>query len=195
LQLAGRRGKIIFWNKIQLGKNVRDSYTKLASKCNQKMWPRNFVDRKPKTASRKRLLKDGRMTRQDLQRSKARQRGVVTVEFAVLLPLLVVFLVGIVEFGHVWYLRHALTNASREGARYAVAYRVNSSGQRLIPSKEQVAAWVQERIGAGWWEFYDVELEDYPPNSTASGAPVTVTLTANQNDFLLLGALLQYPGA
>ena len=44
------------------------------------------------------------------------------MEFVILFPLFMLILVGIVEFGHLFYVRHTLTNASREGARAAVVY-------------------------------------------------------------------------
>ena len=44
------------------------------------------------------------------------------MEFVILFPLFLLIIVGIVEFGHLFYVRHTLTNASREGARAAVVY-------------------------------------------------------------------------
>ncbi len=48
------------------------------------------------------------------------QEGAGLVEFAVLAPLLVVLLFGLLEFGQSLYAKEVLTNASREGARYVV---------------------------------------------------------------------------
>lgn len=42
------------------------------------------------------------------------------MEFAVVLPLLLVLLFGIIEFGWVFMVRQTLTNAAREGCRAAV---------------------------------------------------------------------------
>jgi Flp pilus assembly protein TadG len=44
-------------------------------------------------------------------------RGAVAVEFALVLPVLLLALVGIVEFGRVFNAQIVLTNAAREGAR------------------------------------------------------------------------------
>lgn len=41
------------------------------------------------------------------------------VELALLLPLLLLILFGMVEFGRAWYVTNTLTNAAREGARRA----------------------------------------------------------------------------
>src|SRR3712207_6589249 len=47
------------------------------------------------------------------------ERGAVVVEFAVVLPLLVLFVFGIVEFGRAYNARLELVSAVREGARAA----------------------------------------------------------------------------
>ena len=45
-------------------------------------------------------------------------RGAAIVEFAVVSPLLVLLLVGTIDFGRVFYTAMALTNAARAGAQY-----------------------------------------------------------------------------
>ena len=45
-------------------------------------------------------------------------RGAVAVEFALILPILVMILFGIIEFGFVLAQKAALSSAVREGARY-----------------------------------------------------------------------------
>lgn len=47
-------------------------------------------------------------------------RGQALVEFALLLPLVMLLLIGIVEFGRAWQAKQTLTDAAREGARLAV---------------------------------------------------------------------------
>ncbi|TFD19264.1 TadE/TadG family type IV pilus assembly protein [Cryobacterium sp. TMS1-13-1] len=48
----------------------------------------------------------------------AGERGAVAVEFALLLPVLVLLVFGIFEFGRVYNAQISITNAAREGARY-----------------------------------------------------------------------------
>jgi len=48
------------------------------------------------------------------------QNGATVVEFAIILPLLIVFLFGIIEFSLLLYNKQVITNASREGARAGV---------------------------------------------------------------------------
>jgi Flp pilus assembly protein TadG len=61
------------------------------------------------------------------------QHGGVAVEFAILAPIFILLLFGIVDFGHAWYMQHEITSASREGARYATRYQTTSLGIRIIP--------------------------------------------------------------
>ena len=62
-------------------------------------------------------------------------RGAAAVELAVVLPLLLTLVFGIIEFGWVFMVRETLTNSSREGCRVAV----------LQGSTEQD---IQERVDA-----------------------------------------------
>lgn len=53
-----------------------------------------------------------------IRRGKKRQRrGAVAVEMAVVTPLMLTMLFGIIEFGWVFSVRHTMINAAREGAR------------------------------------------------------------------------------
>jgi Flp pilus assembly protein TadG len=56
------------------------------------------------------------------------QKGAAAVEFAIVLPLLVIMLFGIIEFGLILYDKAVVTNASREGARAGIVYRTTASG-------------------------------------------------------------------
>jgi Flp pilus assembly protein TadG len=51
------------------------------------------------------------------------QKGAAAVEFAIIAPLLFVFLFGIVEFGLLLYNKAVITNACREAARDAIVLR------------------------------------------------------------------------
>ena len=48
------------------------------------------------------------------------QKGASAVEFAIILPVLVLILFGTVEFGLLLYNQQVITNASREGARAGI---------------------------------------------------------------------------
>jgi Flp pilus assembly protein TadG len=48
------------------------------------------------------------------------ESGVMTIEFMFLFPFFLLILVGLMEFGHLFNVRHSITNATREAARSAV---------------------------------------------------------------------------
>lgn len=57
-------------------------------------------------------------------------RGVAAVEFALVMPLLVVILLGLWEVGRLVQLQQILSNAAREGARLAAqSQTINSTGE------------------------------------------------------------------
>jgi Flp pilus assembly protein TadG len=60
------------------------------------------------------------------------------MEFAVSLPLLVVLVVGIFDFGGAFNLKQELNNAAREGARFAASQPSNDLTQGLPPSVSAV---------------------------------------------------------
>jgi Flp pilus assembly protein TadG len=69
------------------------------------------------------------------------ESGAAAVEFALVLPLLAVLLFGIFEFGRVWHVNHAITDAAREGARRAVV-RDGQVKQTTVPDV------IQARLGS-----------------------------------------------
>jgi len=67
----------------------------------------------------------------------ASQKGVAAVEFALILPLLVMITFGIIELGIFVYDKQIITNASREGARAGIVAslpRVPATGDNSIES-------------------------------------------------------------
>ena len=52
------------------------------------------------------------------------QSGASAVEFALILPILLLLVFGIIEMGFALFDKAMITNASREGARTGISYRV-----------------------------------------------------------------------
>ena len=84
--------------------------------------------------------------------------GAAMVEFAIGCTVLIMLLLGIVEFGFLYYQKQVVTNASREAARYAVTYRTKTDGTRLAPKNftnptitEVVNTYCTGRIPTGSW--------------------------------------------
>ncbi len=88
-----------------------------------------------------------------------RNQGIATLEFVIVLPILLLLIFGIIEFGFAWYSQILLTNASREGARFGTLY---TTVERDDPNGE-VTTYVQQVLSA----------VDYPGtinNITCTGA-------------------------
>ncbi|MFC5265090.1 TadE/TadG family type IV pilus assembly protein [Kribbella qitaiheensis] len=56
-------------------------------------------------------------------------RGATAVEFALLLPLLLLIVMGIIDFGRMLNAQETLTNAAREGARLVALGQPNVAGR------------------------------------------------------------------
>lgn len=107
-----------------------------------------------------------RLTRKGLRRYPRKRRGATLVEFAVVLPLLLAILMGIVEFGWVFMVRQTLTNAAREGCRTAVL---------KASTEEDVATRVREVMDPLGYEEGTVWSFDATPITNETQ---TVTVTA-----------------
>ena len=66
------------------------------------------------------------------------QRGAAGLEFALVFPLLLLVVFGIIEFATIFYNKAVLTNASREGARVGVLYRTDADKNRLDPDPTEI---------------------------------------------------------
>jgi len=59
-----------------------------------------------------------------VQNTRRSESGASAVEFALLLPVLMMILFGVIEFGMALYRQSILTNASREGARLGIVQSI-----------------------------------------------------------------------
>jgi Flp pilus assembly protein TadG len=105
------------------------------------------------------------------------ERGAALVEFALVLPLLLVVIAGVVDFGFLFQRYEVVTNAAREGARLASLPSYN--GQTAL-IRAHVRNYVQQGLALS-----TAALNATVPN-TAAGVDITnVTLsyTANGNTY------------
>lgn len=63
------------------------------------------------------------------------EKGQAMVEFALLLPILLILLLGIIDFGWLFYNQLALNNSCREGARFAVVNTGKQNRAELIEDR------------------------------------------------------------
>jgi Flp pilus assembly protein TadG len=61
-------------------------------------------------------------------RGSARRPAAAVIEFAVVVPVLLIFVLGIIEYGRMLMVAQVTTNGSREGARYAVQADTTPAG-------------------------------------------------------------------
>lgn len=59
---------------------------------------------------------------------RARQRGGALVEFAITLPLFMLMIVGMLEYGYYFYIANSATAAAREGARQCTLVSLGACG-------------------------------------------------------------------
>jgi len=61
------------------------------------------------------------------QRRRQRQRGTTVVEFALVFPLFMTVLFGVIEYGWIFYQRFNIANAVRDGVRQGVTVAKEAS--------------------------------------------------------------------
>ena len=117
------------------------------------------------------------------------QKGAAMVEFAIVLPLLLIMVFGIIEFGLILYDKAMITNASREGARAGIVY-VDSSGGGSCLDQEQIGQVVNNYCANHLISFGGDPENPTVPDTVAvgncvTGTPLSVTVTYNYG-FLVL---------
>jgi Flp pilus assembly protein TadG len=127
---------------------------------------------------------------------KREERGAALVEFALALPLLLVVLAGIVDFGFAFQRYEVITNAAREGARLATL----PGYQDATLVENRVRQYVQQGlavntttldiampVGNVTTQFVPVSVSTGTGNVDVDTAIVTVNYSHN---FLLLGPVM-----
>ena len=110
------------------------------------------------------------------------QNGAALVEFAIVLPLLLTLIFGMIEFSIMLYDKAMLTNATREGARLGILFRTDpipDTGIGSIPGT--VGGYLNNNLislgGASNWETVGQTVVSGTCTAAGAGAPLTVTLT------------------
>lgn len=103
------------------------------------------------------------------------ESGQGLVELGFLVPLLVLALVAVVDFGRIFMVRHVLTNASREGARLAVLDNQDS---------DQVQAEVKRYLSGAGLDASKARITINGLNASA-GQPVLVSVDYSVDSLFL----------
>lgn len=114
-----------------------------------------------------------------------KEDGQAMVEFALILPVFLLILCGILDFGWLFYNQLSLNNACREGARYAVVNTAEDAGtQAIINHIENSTTTVFANDGVR------IEVEYSSPSDPTAG-DVTVNMEADISFFTpVLSAVL-----
>lgn len=159
-----------------------------------------------------RMDKDGWVVmKKEVQAHSRRETAQGMVEFALILPLLLVLFLGVIEVGRLLFIYSSVTTASREAARYGsaagdiggyIAHYQDCAGIRAAARRMGYLAGIQD---------IDIEIEyDEGPESTtyascpvgelgpspsevALGDRITVQVEANYQPMVLLVNLPAFP--
>ncbi|MHB8642640.1 MAG: TadE/TadG family type IV pilus assembly protein [Gaiellaceae bacterium] len=99
----------------------------------------------------------------------ASERGQAMVELALLLPMLLVLVLAIVQFGIIFNNYETMTDATRVGARQAILLRLNGG----LPSSAETVV----RNAAASLNQTNLKVTIAAPSWTTPGTDVTVTAT------------------
>lgn len=115
-----------------------------------------------------------------------RKRGAALVEFAVVTPVLLAILFGIMEFGQLFRVRQTAQHAAREGCRMAV---LQSTAKPYSASSSPVYQRISEIMTAGGVAFSGGMLSI--TEDTAGNPTVSVTITVPYSDVSITGFIGQ----
>jgi Flp pilus assembly protein TadG len=129
------------------------------------------------------------------------QRGASAIEFAIVLPLLLLITFGIIEFSLILYDKAMITNACREGARQGIIYRTNAAGTYTPLTAAEVEAVVNSYLNYGGslrlisLGSSGVPVTTVTPGTASTGEPVLRVSVAYTYTFLVLPDLSTFfPG-
>jgi len=134
----------------------------------------------------------------DPKRGLRSERGAIAVELAILLPVFLLLVFGIMDFGHAFYMKQMVSNASREGARYGTRYTTDTTGNHLIPNafNPSITTWVTSEYSP--LLPTDASLQVTPGGagytSGTAGADLSVAVTATKH-WWVVGSLIPGLGA
>lgn len=119
----------------------------------------------------------------------SRKEGTVSVEMVLLFPVFALIVVSILEFGHLWMVRHTLTIATREGARAAVVYFPSETrvADAQALAQQRVTDYLQDRTNWVPGTDFTVPTPSYEPNPETGGVVGgTLTVRAQTTNALLV---------
>lgn len=77
------------------------------------------------------------------QNKRAQRRGITSVEFALIIPVLMVMIMGIVEMGTMFHSWLTLQKAAQSGARFAATGQGEEEGTRIAQIQQVTGNWLE----------------------------------------------------
>jgi len=111
------------------------------------------------------------------------KRGQSAVEFAIILPLLMLILFGVLDLGRVFFAAITIANAARAGARYAAQHPTDTNGTKAVAQAEAQ--------GQGITIYGPTAVSVTCPQGCGSNQPIQVTVTYSVT--LMMGFVLPSP--
>jgi Flp pilus assembly protein TadG len=105
-----------------------------------------------------------------MERRTTGSKGQGLVEFALVLPLLLIVAVGVLDLGRIFFVLITVSNASREGARY-LSFNPDDIAYAGDPFHDTKAAAVQEASGS---------IITLTPANVVPSCSATITIDGNQ---------------
>jgi len=119
------------------------------------------------------------------------RRGQSLVEFALVVPILLLMLVGIIEFGRAWNMSQSVTYAARQGARVAAV--LNVQGLSDNEARDSVVAEVTNVLAGS--NIACSGCVETPISGLNGGANTPVTVRVGvPYQFMLLGPMMALAG-
>jgi Flp pilus assembly protein TadG len=116
-----------------------------------------------------------------------KERGATIVEAAIVLLMLITLVFAAFDFGRAYNVYQVMTNAAREGARYAVA---PNAGTSTLPTQDQIKARVKQFMNSAYVKIDDDDIDITTVTKTVSLAAETYTrieVTSAYNSFFVPG--------
>lgn len=100
---------------------------------------------------------------------KRRDRGAAAVEFAIVVPLLLLILLALVDFGRLFYVEVSLAGASREGAR---AVALGRPGAQVVAVVQASSPGVARLSSLGNASQFTIQQQSCPATGSANAVVV-----------------------
>lgn len=110
---------------------------------------------------------------------QTRVYGQELVEFALVLPLLLIVLIGVFDLGRVFHANITLANASRAGARYATSFGYDVTSGVVTLNTGAIRTKVQQEAQNSGITLNPALITFNCPGSCTQGGPLEVTAMYN----------------